>query len=80
MHTITIKIPPELDFRLESAAGQKKTSKSDVVRDLLEQGLNSSRMQKDVSCYDLAKDLCGSIKKAPRDLSINRKYMEDFGK
>ena len=29
---------------------------------------------------DLAKDLCGSVKGAPRDLSTNRKYLEGFGR
>jgi hypothetical protein len=31
------------------------------------------------SCYDLARDLAGSVKGLPRDLASNPKYMEGFG-
>jgi hypothetical protein len=38
------------------------------------------RKTKKPSCYKLAKDLCGSIKGAVRDLSTNKRYLEGFGK
>ncbi len=79
MVTITVKIPPEWDFLLETEAGRKKTSKSEMIRSLLEKGFRSFKSRRETSCYDLAKDLCGSIKKAPKDLSTNKKYMEGFG-
>jgi len=31
------------------------------------------------SCYDLARDLAGSVKGLPKDLFRNPRYMEDFG-
>ena len=34
---------------------------------------------KQPSCYDLARDLAGSIKGLPRDIATNPKYMEGFG-
>ena len=32
-----------------------------------------------VSCYDLARDLAGTVKGLPKDLADNPKYMEGFG-
>lgn len=32
-----------------------------------------------VSCYDLARDLAGTVKGLPKDLAHNPKYMEGFG-
>ena len=31
------------------------------------------------SCYDLARDLAGTVKGLPRDIATNPKYMEGFG-
>ena len=32
------------------------------------------------SCYDLSKDICGSLRSGVSDLSTNKKYMKGFGK
>lgn len=34
----------------------------------------------EVTCYDLASDLAGSVKGLPRDLATNPKYLEGFGR
>jgi hypothetical protein len=34
----------------------------------------------EATCYDLARDLAGSVKGLPRDLATNRKYLEGFGR
>jgi predicted DNA-binding protein len=79
MTTVTVKLPTELDLRLEAEAKRKRTSKSAVIRQLVEDGLRANGRRAVHSCYELAKDLCGSIKGAPRDLSTNKKYLEGFG-
>lgn len=33
-----------------------------------------------LSCFDLARDLAGTVKGLPQDLAQNPKYMEEFGK
>jgi hypothetical protein len=33
-----------------------------------------------VSCYDLARDLAGSVKGLPKDIAHNPKYMKSFGR
>jgi Arc/MetJ-type ribon-helix-helix transcriptional regulator len=80
MTTITVKLPEDLELRLQVAAKRRRTSRSEVIRHLLEQGLRTPRRTEAASCYELAKDLCGSVKGAPRDLSTNKRYFEGFGK
>jgi len=80
MTTITVKLPEELELRLQVAAKRRRTSRSEVIRQLVEQGLRTTRRAEAGSCYELAKDLCGSVKGAPRDLSTNKRYLQEFGK
>jgi hypothetical protein len=80
MTTITVKLPEELGLQLDAAAKRRQTSRSEVIRHLLEQGLRVPRQGATTSCYELSKDLCGSIKGAPRDLSTNKRYLQGFGK
>jgi Arc/MetJ-type ribon-helix-helix transcriptional regulator len=80
MTTITVKLPEELGLELDAAAKRRQTNRSEVIRQLLEQGLRARQTTTGASCYELAKDLCGSIKGAPRDLSTNKRYLEGFGK
>ena len=80
MTTVTVKLPEELGLRLAVAAKRRSTNKSEVIRQLLEQGLDATSERQAVSCYDLSKDLCGSVKNAPRDLSTNQRYLEGFGR
>lgn len=79
MTTISVKLPEALGARLEAEARRRRTTKSAVIRELLEEGLSKPRRKKAVTCYDLVKDLIGSVR-GPRDLATNPKYMEGFGK
>lgn len=80
MTTMMIKIPDGLRRRLESVVGRKHTSKARFVKRLLEQALTPDNHQSKASCYDLARDLCGSVKGAPKDLSSNLKHLAEFGR
>jgi predicted DNA-binding protein len=74
---ITIRLPVALANRLERIAAARGMTKSAVVCEALESyGLAES----EPSALDLIRDLVGSVKDAPRDLSYNPKYMRDFGK
>ena len=79
MTTISLKLPDELLTKLEEASRTRRTTKSRIVRQCLEQSLNAATASTKGSCYDLAQDLAGSVKGLPRDLAINRKYLEGFG-
>ena len=55
-------------------------TKSAIVRESLEKALGEQSRGTELSCYDLARDLAGSVKGLPKDLAHNSKYMEGFGK
>lgn len=78
MKTISLRIPNSLDRRISRQAKKLHVSKSQLVRDALEWYLEYTRKLGGPSCYDLTRDLCGSVE-GPPDLSTNRKYLEGFG-
>jgi hypothetical protein len=80
VRTISLKLPDHLLAQLESEAKAKRVTKSSLVRDSLERTLNKQKSSAPVSCYDLASDLAGSIRKLPKDLAHNPKYMDGFGR
>jgi hypothetical protein len=76
--TITCKLPEKLDARLEAAAFEEGISKSQVLRQALEERLGRRRGRKSPRAFDLVKNLGGSVK-GPEDLLTNPKYMDDLG-
>ena len=80
MQTISLKLPDDLLKQLEKASKVRRMTKSALVRKSLEKFLEEPSGADGPSCYDLAKDLIGSIKGLPRDIATNPKYMKDFGK
>jgi predicted transcriptional regulator len=75
MKTVSLKLPPSLNVRLERAAKERGQSKSEVVRAALEQFLSGERP---MSALELAGDLVGCAE-GPGDLSANPEHMEGFG-
>jgi predicted transcriptional regulator len=80
MQTISLKLPDDLLFQLDSQAKARRMTKSSLVRESLEKTLRNRPAAAAASCYDLARDLAGTIKGLPTDLAVNPKYMDDFGK
>ena len=79
MQTISLKLPEDLLADLEREAKARRVSKSALVRESVEAALRHRSGRGAASCYDLARDLAGSVKRLPRDLASNPKYMEGFG-
>jgi hypothetical protein len=79
MQTISLKLPETLLADLEKESRLRRMNKSALVRTALERELASGRENKKPSCYDLARDLAGSIKGLPKDIATNPKYLEGFG-
>jgi predicted DNA-binding protein len=79
-HRITIRIPETLGQRLRNRSRIKGQTESDLVREALENYLGQS--MKERSAFEMAQEagLIGSVKRAPRDLSTNRRHFEGFGK
>ncbi len=78
MTTITCKIPGRLDAELEAFARQRRLSKSEVVRQALEERLRHSRGKAAPSAFDIVKSICGALH-GPSDLSTNPKHLEGLG-
>jgi predicted DNA-binding protein len=79
-HRITIRIPEGLGQRLSSRSRIKGQTESELVREAMENYLGQSKEER--SAYELAQEagLIGSVKRAPKDLSTNRRHLEGFGK
>ena len=78
MPTITCKVSPALDARLTAASRARRTTKSMIVRELLEANLSGRPAAKRLFAYDLVKHLTGSLS-GPRDLSDASRHLDDFG-
>jgi predicted DNA-binding protein len=80
MRTISLKLPDDLLAQLAKTAKARRVTRSSLVRESLEKALHEQPRAGAVSCYDLARDLAGTVKGLPRDLAHNPKYMEGFGR
>jgi predicted DNA-binding protein len=79
MRTISLKLPDDLLASLDDEARKRRVTKSALVRESLEKAFHQTRESRAVSCYDLARDLAGSIKGLPEDLADDPKYLQGFG-
>jgi predicted transcriptional regulator len=79
VQTISLKLPDDLLADLTREAKARRVSRSALVRRSLEATLRRGSGRRAVSCYDLARDLAGTVKGLPRDLATNPKYMDGFG-
>ena len=79
MKTISLKLSDSLEQNVASEAKKLGISKSQLVRNALESYLQNGGALEGPSCYDLSRDLAGSVE-GPPDLSTNPKYFEDFGR
>ena len=79
--TLSIKVPKAVKLRLKAVAKARKVRPSVLLREALDQVLAGQRAAGGTSCYDLCSDLFAQLELGgPRDLSTNKKYMDDFGK
>lgn len=91
MTTISLKLPEQLLSRLEKESRARRTTKSSLIRECLEQQLPETKpltalpdLPPGESVYDHAlpilKRAWSRRGRGARDLATNRKYMENFGK
>lgn len=78
MPTITCKVPPELDARLTATSRARRTTKSMIVREILDAQLSRRNARTKLHAYDLVKHLVGRLT-GPRDLSCHSRHLDDFG-
>lgn len=78
VRTISLKVPDEIDERLEARARGLGKTKSEVTREALLRFLEEDQTA-EVSCLDLVRDLVGSAR-GPGDLATNKKYLRGYGR
>jgi Arc/MetJ-type ribon-helix-helix transcriptional regulator len=79
MKTISLKLPLPLANWLAKRANELGRSRSDLVRQALEEQRQGKNSTGEKSCAELMAEF-GGFFRGPRDLSTNPKYMRDFGK
>ncbi len=82
MKTLSLRVPDALDKILRRKAKRRRTSKSVLVKGVLENyygPANSKTNGKKRAMGQVIGDLAGCLE-GPGDLSYNRKHMEGFGK
>jgi metal-responsive CopG/Arc/MetJ family transcriptional regulator len=77
---ITVRVPKTLGTLLRDRSRAKGQTPSDLVRIALEAYLVREGASR--SAYEMAEEagLIGCARRAPKDLSTNRRYLEGFGK
>ena len=79
MKTLSLKLPAPLANWLAKRANELGRSRSDLVRQALEEQRQGRNSRGEKSCAELMAEF-GGFFRGPRDLSTNPKYMRDFGK
>lgn len=78
--TITVKLSPALDSKLEQLAANLKKTKSLLVRLAIEELLRQPKISNKLSPYTLLAEYAGSLTSLPSDLSSSSKHLEGYGK
>jgi len=77
--TISLKLPAPLANWLARRANELGRSRSDLVRQALEEQRQGRNSRSEKSCAGLMAEFSGFFQ-GPRDLSTNPKHMRGFGK
>ena len=77
MSMLTVRVSPELEARLGAEARRRHTTRSDLVRRLIEDGLGDPEVEQPrVSCADLMRDLIGAVDSGIDDLATDPAHLE----
>jgi predicted transcriptional regulator len=82
MTTVSLKLPEELNAKLEALARGRGVTKSSLMRAAIEELVSdkpSNGKRKRLNAYEAGRHIWGSVD-GPGDLSTNPKYMEGYGR
>lgn len=79
MTTISLKVPEELVSRMDAVARARKTSRSALLREALEDKLKAAARKYPPSLFDQSTDLCGLGDSGIGDLASHPKHLQGFG-
>ena len=77
MHTLSIKLPAELHAAIDSEARRRNVTRSALLRDIVEKGLDGLPEPAAPNCADLMSDLIGSVDSGHDDLATNPRFLEE---
>jgi hypothetical protein len=78
MDLVSFKLPSALRKRLAEEARRRRVSQAAVIRESLEAALlEQPATRGELTCADLAGDLIGSFRGGPKDLSTDKRYLEE---
>jgi hypothetical protein len=80
MRTISLKLPENLLAELTTQAKARRVTMSWLVRESLLRTVQEQTSGGKASCYDVARDLAGTVKGLPEDLADDPRHMEGFGR
>jgi hypothetical protein len=78
MTAISLKLPAATLVEIDASAERLQISRSELVRQAVEEYLGRLRDKPAPSALDLAGDLVGSLT-GPADLASNPDYLNDYG-
>ena len=79
MTTISLKIPDELVARMDALASARRTNRSALLREALEEKLKDYASNTPPSLFEQSADLCGKESSGLGDLASNPEHLEGFG-
>lgn len=79
MNTVSLKVPDPLATAITETARRKGVSKSALIREALTEYLGRLETAQSGSALSRVADLEG-ILNGPEDLSVNKDYLEGFGR
>ena len=79
-HRITVRVPKTLGALLRDRSRAKGQTPSDLVRIALETYLGRGDGSIRPMTWRRRQGLIGCVRRAPKDLSTNRRHFEGFGK
>jgi len=79
MTTISLKVPDELVARMDAVARAKRTSRSALLREAMEDKLKLVARKTPPSLFERSADLCGKDHSGLGDLASNPTHLQGFG-
>lgn len=74
-----MQVPDELVGRMDALALARRTSRSALLREALEEKLKAADRKAPPSLYAQSTDLCGMGNSGVGDLASNSKHLDGFG-
>ncbi len=79
MGTISVKLPAQLEAKLDASVAKHRTTRSRYLRSIIEAHLEATSDHMRSSALVRAGKLVGCLGPAPADLSTNPKYLKGYG-